>query len=267
MKRRVAPGEHGSILLDERVAGLEQDACQFLFAEHAQGAEDRKASDELGDEAIVDEIPLLSLQHGVRVALGDRGRCVGRLQCRANWVPKAYAAGGQPLGNQLVQPDKRPTTNEQDVRGIDRNELSSGILPSSFFWNVHDRTLEHPQQRLLNALATHIAGDAHRVRLAGDFINFVNIHDSVLGSRRIIPRCLIQLVQNTLHILSDVPRLGQRRGIRHRERDVHQPRQGLCQQRLAATRRPKDQDVGFFNLDTIELILAGFVTRQTASNG
>ena len=64
-----------------------------------------------------------------------------------------------------------------------------------------------------------------------------------LDKNEIVPRRLIQFVQNTLHILSDVSGLRQRCRVRHGERNVDQSRQRLCQQRLATPRRPEDQDV------------------------
>jgi hypothetical protein len=54
---------------------------------------------------------------------------------------------------------------------------------------------------------------------------------------------LQQLQDDVLHILAHIARFGQRCRIRHREWHIQNPRQRLRQQRLAAARRPDQQDV------------------------
>jgi hypothetical protein len=64
-------------------------------------------------------------------------------------------------------------------------------------------------------------------------------------------RGLDQLQQDVLDVLTDVAGLGQRRGVRDRERHVEDLGERLRQQRLAAAGRAEQQDVGLLQLEVV----------------
>ena len=109
------------------------------------------------------------------------------------------------------------------------------------------------QQRLLHALARHVAGDRGIVGLAADLVDFVDIDDAALRALDIVVGRLQQLQDDVLDVLADIAGFGQRRRIRHRERHVENPRQRLRQQRLARTGRTDQQDVGLRQFDVVVL--------------
>ena len=112
-----------------------------------------------------------------------------------------------------------------------------------------DRALQNLQQRLLDALARHVARDRRVVRLARDLVDLVDVDDPGLGLLDVEVRGLDQLQENVLDVLADVAGLGQRRRVGDRERDVQDPRQRLRQQRLPAAGRPEQEDVRLLQLD------------------
>ena len=61
-----------------------------------------------------------------------------------------------------------------------------------------------------------------------------------------------QADENVLHVLTHVSGLGERGGVRDRERHVKHPRQRLREQGLPDTGRTDEQDVGFVDLDVVE---------------
>ena len=58
-----------------------------------------------------------------------------------------------------------------------------------------------------------------------------------------------QFEQQVFHVLAHIPRFGKGRRITDSERDIQNPGQGACQQRLAGAGRPDQQDVGFLDFD------------------
>ena len=109
------------------------------------------------------------------------------------------------------------------------------------------------RQRLLHALARHVAGDRRVVGLAADLVDFVDIDDAALRALDIVVGRLQQLQDDVLDVLADVAGFGQRRRIRHRERHVEDPRQRLRQQRLARAGRTDQQDVRLRKFDVVVL--------------
>ena len=109
------------------------------------------------------------------------------------------------------------------------------------------------QQRLLHALARHVARDRRVVGLAADLVDLVDVDNATLGAFDVVVGRLEQLEDDVFHILTDIPRLGQRGRVGHRERNVENPRQCLRQQGLAGAGRPAQQDVRFRQLDVIVL--------------
>ena len=108
--------------------------------------------------------------------------------------------------------------------------------------------LEDLQQRLLDPLAGHVAGDRRVLALAGDLVDLVDVDDAGLGLLDVVVGGLDQLEQDVLDVLAHVAGLGQGGGIGDRERHVQHPGQGLGEQGLARAGRAKQQDVGLRQL-------------------
>ena len=116
------------------------------------------------------------------------------------------------------------------------------------------RPLEDLQQRLLDALARHVARDRRVVRLARDLVDLVDVDDPGLGLLDVEVRGLDQLEEDVLDVLADVAGLGQRRRVGDRERDVEDPRERLREQRLAAAGGAEQEDVRLLELDLVVLL-------------
>src|SRR6202041_2035181 len=135
-------------------------------------------------------------------------------------------------GDDLLQAGKRAAADEQNVRGIDLQELLLRMLAATLRGNRGNRAFHDLQQRLLHALARYVAGDRRIVGLAADLVDLVDIDDAALRALDIVVGRLQQLQDDVLDVLADIPGFGQRRRIRHRERNVEDARQRLRQQRL-----------------------------------
>ena len=112
-----------------------------------------------------------------------------------------------------------------------------------------NRAFHDLQKRLLHAFTRHVPRDAGIVRLARDLVHFVDIDDPALRALHVVFRRLQQFQDDVFHIFPDIACLGQRRRIRHRERNIQNPRQRLCQQGLATARRADQQDIRLRQFD------------------
>jgi hypothetical protein len=153
----------------------------------------------------------------------------------------------------LVEAGKCATADEQDVGRVDLQEFLLRMLAAALRRNGGNRAFHDLQKRLLDALARHVAGDRRVVRLARDLVDLVDVDDAALGAFDIVVGRLQQLEDDVLDILADITGFGQRRGIGHGEGHIDDARQRLRQQRLAATGRADQQDVGLGKFDVVVL--------------
>ena len=174
---------------------------------------------------------------------------------------EADALVADPPLDHLVELGERAAADEEDVGGVDRQELLVGVLAPALRRHRGGGPLEDLQQRLLHALAGDVAGDRRVVGLAGDLVDLVDVDDPRLGLLDVEVGGLDQLQEDVLDVLADVAGLGQRGGVGDRERDVEDPRQGLGEQRLAAAGRAEQQDVRLLQLDLLVARLCAIWTR------
>ena len=113
------------------------------------------------------------------------------------------------------------------------------------------------EQRLLHALARHVARDRRVLGLAGDLVDLVDVDDAGLGALRVEVGGLDELEEDVLDVLADVARLGQRRGVGHGERHVEALGERLGEVGLAAAGRTDEQDVALRDLDLVGTLLGG----------
>ena len=143
--------------------------------------------------------------------------------------------------NVLVQSIKGTAADEEDVGGIDLDELLLRVLAATL---RRDRAFQDLQQRLLHALAAHIAGDGRVLAFAGDLVDLIDIDDADLSLLHVEIRCLQELEQDVLHVLANITGLGEGGGVRDGEGHAQHLSQRLCQQRLADAGGAEEQDVG-----------------------
>ena len=126
-----------------------------------------------------------------------------------------------------------------------------GVLAPALRGHRRNRALEDLQQRLLHALAGDVTGDRGVLGLAADLVHLVDVDDAALGLLHVVVRSLQQLQQDVLDVLADVPGLGQRGRVRHREGDVEHLREGLGEIGLAAAGGADEHHVGLRDLDVL----------------
>ena len=127
------------------------------------------------------------------------------------------------------------------------------MLAPALRWHRRDRAFDQLEQRLLDALARHVARDRRVIALARDLVDLVDIDDAALRLLDVVVALLQQFLDDVLDVLADVTRFGKRRCIRDHEWHVEQARQRLRQQRLAGAGRPDQQDVALGELDIVFL--------------
>ena len=154
-----------------------------------------------------------------------------------------------PLLDDVLEAGEGATHDEQDVRGVDLDELLVRVLAAALRRHRGGGALEDLQQRLLHALAGDVARDRRVLGLAGHLVDLVDVDDAGLGLLDVVVGGLDQLEQDVLDVLADVAGLGQRGGVGDRERHVEHPGQRLGEVGLAAAGRADHQDVGLGELD------------------
>ncbi len=151
----------------------------------------------------------------------------------------------------LIQADEGAAADEQDVGGVDLEEVLLGVLAAALGRHVRDRALDDLEQRLLHALTRHVARDRGVVALAADLVDLVDVDDAALSPLDVVVGVLQELDDDVLDVLADVPGLGQGGRVRDRERHLEDLGQRLREQRLPAAGRPEQQDVALAELDVV----------------
>src|SRR5204863_9749786 len=100
---------------------------------------------------------------------------------RGHLGAEADRALADALADDLVETGERAAADEEDVRRVDREELLVRVLAAALRRHRRDRPLENLQERLLDALARHVARDRRVVRLARDLVDLVDVDDPRLG--------------------------------------------------------------------------------------
>ena len=83
-----------------------------------------------------------------------------------------------------------------------------------------DGAFDQLQQRLLHAFAGNIPRNGRIVGFARNLIDLVDIHDAGLCLFDVVIAFLQQFLNNVFHILADITRFGQCRGIGDSERHI-----------------------------------------------
>src|SRR5260370_21829639 len=192
------------VMLHESVLRIGEDAHDVLLVEVVKGDDDRQAADERGDEAVLQKVlrlqVLQSLGDGLALDLGVRRT-------------KTYRAAADALLDDLLQPVECAAADEEDVRRVDLDEILVRVLAPALRRYVGDGALEDLQQRLLDALAAHVACNRWVVRLARDPVDLVDVDDSALRAADVEVGRLDEPDQDVLAVLPDVAGLREARPL------------------------------------------------------
>ena len=182
------------------------------------------------------------LGHEVTLGLAD---LLGNLGVEAD------ALLARAVGHDLVQADEGAAADEQDVGGVDLDELLLRVLATTLGRDAGDGALEDLEQRLLDALARDVTGDREVLGLAGDLVDLVDVDDADLRALDVAVGCGDELEQDVLDVLAHVAALGERRGVGDGERDLQEAGERLRQKRLAGAGGAQKQDVALGELDLL----------------
>src|SRR5262245_46991272 len=160
------------VLTRDRVPRLRQDLHERGLVELVKRADDRQTADKFGDETVLNEVfGLHLLQRGTNFAL------LNRLDVRL----EAEGFLADPALDHLIEADEGAAADEQDVGGVDLEELLVRMLAAALRRNVRDGPFQNFQQRLLDALAGDVSGDRGVLVLPADLVDLVDIDDALLA--------------------------------------------------------------------------------------
>ncbi len=91
------------------------------------------------------------------------------------------------------------------------------------------RAFDQFEQGLLHPFAGYVTGDGWIISLAGNLVDLIDVDDAGLGLFHIVIAFLQQLLDDALHILTDVTGLGQCGGIGDGEGHIEEPGQRFSQ--------------------------------------
>src|SRR5207302_2238519 len=169
--------EELAVLLHDRVARTREDLDQRFLVQVVDVRDDREPSDELGDESVLEKVFGHHLSEDLTEVLLFELADVGA---------EADALATDASLDDLLETRERTAADEQDVRGLDLDEFLVRMLASALRGNRSDRSLENLQQRLLHALAGHVARDRGVLGLARDLVDLVDVNDSGLGALHVV---------------------------------------------------------------------------------
>ncbi len=148
-------------------------------------------------------------------------------------------------------PGERAAADEEDVRGVDLDELLVRVLAAALGRHRGRGALEDLQQRLLHTLARDVTRDRRVLALAGDLVDLVDVDDAGLGLLHVVVGRLDELEEDVLDVLTHVAGFGERSRVGDRERHVEHASERLREERLAAAGRADEQDVRLRQLDVV----------------
>src|SRR5258705_3769495 len=207
----VLEAEELRVLLGEGVLRLLEDAHQRLFVETFQRDGDRKASHQLWNQSIAEEI--------VRLDFAEHLGLRKLLVARSGAVEANLAASGAGLVD-FLEPVERATADEENVLGVELDVLLLRVLATALGRNGGDGALDDLEQCLLHSFTRHVAGYARVLRFPRDLVDFVDVDDSALALGDVEITGLEEANQNVLDVFADVAGFRESGSVRDGERRV-----------------------------------------------
>jgi hypothetical protein len=153
------------------------------------------------------------------------------------------------LPNDPFQPHKRPAADEQQVLGVEPYARLHRLLPTTLRGHCGDHAFHHLEQAVLNAKPQTLPASAAHPQL----VDLVDVSDSSLGEFDVPAFRLEQPVQQALHIIPDIARLGERSRIADHQSHVETGSQGLDHVARATAGSSDQEDVGFFDSHIVQV--------------
>src|SRR5207249_12225827 len=127
--------------------------------------------------------------HGLELREELRSLCAA---VRMGFGAKADLLVADAMLDQPLEAVERAAADEQDVGGVDLDEVLVRMFAATLGRDVGDGALQNLEERLLHAFPRHIAGNGGVVRLTSDLVDLVDIDDAALRPRDIEVRRLDQ---------------------------------------------------------------------------
>src|SRR5690554_2820051 len=243
------------VLLHQAVLGLPEDLDEHVFAELIEGHDHRETTDEFGDH------PELHDVLGAHVAQ----QVVAAFQALGEVRAKAHLALADAPRDDVGETLEGAAGDEEDVAGIDLDELLLGAISRSLRGDHHFRALDHLQERLLHAFAAHVAGGGGAVAATADLVDLVDADDPAAGALDIAVGGKPEVFDDVFDVFAHVARLGETGGVGDGEGHVELFGQRLRHQRLTAAGGADEQDVALGQLHAhiflMGLFAGGFQLR------
>src|SRR3990170_2444225 len=139
--------EESPVLPDEGVARLGEDRAQGAEVQRLDRGNHGQATNELRDHAVVHQV--IRVDQSKDLGIGEL--TVIRLR-RRSWEPESAASPG-PLGDNVGQAVEGPSADEEDVGGVDLDELLLRMFAAALWRDIHGGAFDDLQERLLDTLA------------------------------------------------------------------------------------------------------------------
>src|SRR5258708_28343915 len=171
----------------------------------------REPADKFRNEAELNQVGGLDLLEQVDIALpADRHRLHVALVL---FGQEAHGLLADAPADDFFEAHKRAAADEQDVGGVNGREFLVRMLTSALWRHVSHGAFENLEQGLLDALARYVARDGRVLVLAANFVDFVDVDNTLLAFLHVAVSRLQQFEDDVLDVFSDVAGFGQRSGV------------------------------------------------------
>src|SRR6516162_3057674 len=157
------------ILLHQRILRLGQNELERCLVEILKCRHDRKPADQFRDQAVLEQVFRLDVAEDLALL-----SILGRYDITAE-ADRARPAARR---NDLLEASEGTATDEQDVGRIDLQVFLLRMLAAALRWHARHCAFNDFEQRLLHALAGHVADDRGIVGLARYLVDLVDIDDT-----------------------------------------------------------------------------------------
>ena len=197
------------------IARLGENPQQGVFVQILQGADNRETANDFWNNTKFHQILWSGFVNqiivfGLFILAFDFGT-------KANPGISSF----QPLGNDFLNAYKGTAYNKENILGIYLDSRSLWMFSLASGGKFHLAAFQHFQQGLLYTLMAWICGNSVVLAgFAGDFVELVQIDNTVLTAGNILVGCIVQIADSYLYIRADKASLGKTGGISYSKRNV-----------------------------------------------
>ena len=132
------------------------------------------------------------------------------------------------ISNNFVQPNKRTTTDEENILRVNMNELLTRMLSTALWRNTCIGTFQNFKKRLLYTFTRNIACNREVLCFTRNFVDLVYIYNTHFCALNIAISSVNKLKQNVFDIFTYIASFGKRGCIGNCKRNFQKTRKGLC---------------------------------------